>query len=111
MSRHLNRVARRLAIVVSTSSPSDFAAAFSLARAAIDVDIDVGVFFMDAAVGELSGHASIVEDLTERGCELIACAGSAHALGVSETHAGMLLGSQDDHAALVHRAERTVAFT
>jgi len=104
-------MARSLAIIVSTADRADFAAAFSLASAAADANADVAMFFMDAAVGELAAHRAPVADLLERGCDLVACAGSAHALAVGEADAGMLLGSQDDHAAMVHRADRTVAFT
>ena len=104
-------MARRLAIILSTPNRADFAAAFSLAGAAVDAHAEVAMFFMDAAVKELAAHRTSIADLVERGCDLVACAGSAHALAVSEADAGMLLGSQDDHAAMVHRADRTVAFT
>jgi hypothetical protein len=42
---------------------------------------------------------------------VIACALSAHLRGLAEGEVGALLGSQDDHAAFVHRADRLVSFS
>ena len=103
---------QRLALVVSTlPERGDLERALALARAACAAGMDVGIFFMDEAVAGLPGARALLEDVAERGCELVACASSAHARGLSEDDVGMLLGSQDDHAALVHRAHRVVAFT
>jgi sulfur relay (sulfurtransferase) complex TusBCD TusD component (DsrE family) len=100
---------RTLAIVVS--APADMRVALELARAARAGEVEVGLFFMSDAVAELPGMAAALRELAEEDCDLIACAHSAWERGLSQEDAGMLLGSQDDHAALVHRADRTVAFT
>lgn len=103
---------RRLALVVSTAPErGDLERAFSLARAACELACEVSVFFMDQAVRGLPGARAEVSALAELGCELIACASSATAAGLRESDVGMLLGSQDDHAAMVHRAHRVIAFT
>ena len=102
-------MARTLAIVVS--APANLGAALELAAAARATDVEVGLFFMADAVGELPAVRTRLLALAEADCELIACAHSAHERGLREPEVGMLLGSQDDHAALVHRADRTVAFT
>ncbi len=100
---------RTLGVVVS--APGDLAAALALAREARARDIEVGMFFMADAVGELPGARDALAELVEDDCDVIACAQSAHERGLGEHDIGMLLGSQDDHAALVHRADRVVAFT
>jgi len=105
-------VARHLALIVSTPAErGDFAAALALARAARDADVEVGMFFMSAAVAALPHRRDDLRALADDSVDLIACASSAHALGLDEAACGMLLGSQDDHAALVHKADRVVAFT
>jgi nucleotide-binding universal stress UspA family protein len=100
---------RTLAVVVSTGADVD--RALALAGAARDLGVEAGIFFMDEAVAQLPERSAALAQLAEQDCDLIACAHSAHRLGLSEAHIGILLGSQDDHAALVHRAERVVAFT
>lgn len=103
---------RRLAVIVSTGPESgDIERAFALAHAACAAGVDVGMFFMHRAVAGLPDRRAQVAALGDRDCELCACASSAHELGLSEADVGMLLGSQDDHAALVHRAHRVVALT
>jgi len=101
--------ARTLAIVVS--APGDVDTALALAGAARAQRVEVGIFFMSEAVGALPGARDRLRALDDEDCDLIACAHSAHELGLGEADVGILLGSQDDHAALVHRADRTVAFT
>lgn len=103
---------KRLALIVSTGPErGDMVRAHALAMAAAAMGVDVGIFFMDEAVAGLPGARALIGELIEEGCELCACASSAHARGLGEAEVGMLLGSQDDHAALVHRADRVVAFT
>ncbi len=103
---------RRLALIVSTAPESgDIDCALALAEAACRKAVDVGIFFMHAAVAGLAPRRARLRALAEDGCELCACASSASALGLDESDVGMLLGSQDDHAALVSRADRVVAFT
>ena len=100
---------RTLGIVVS--APGDLTVALAVARAARAQDIEVGMFFMADAVAELADARDALAELVEDDCEVIACAQSAHERGLRATDIGMLLGSQDDHAALAHRADRLVAFT
>lgn len=102
---------RRLALVV-TSDPAagDLERAAALARAGRAAGARVELFFMHLAVGGLPERLSLTEALADDGCELICCAESARALDLREDDVGMMLGSQDDHAALVHRADRVVAF-
>jgi len=101
--------AQTLAVVVS--APTDVDAALAVAAAARDSNVEVGLFFMADAVGALPAARDRLSALAEADCDLIACAHSAHERGLCEADVGMLLGSQDDHAALIHRAHRTLAFT
>ena len=104
---------RNLALVVSTAPErGDLERALALARAGCELDMDVSLFFMDQAVHGLVAARPYLDALAELGCELIACATSATAAGLHERDLGtILLGSQDDHAAMVHRAHRVIAFT
>ncbi|MCG8418290.1 MAG: DsrE family protein [Proteobacteria bacterium] len=103
---------KRLALVVSTAAErGDLSRALALARVACQAGIDVGMFFMHDAVSGLPGKKADLDELIQLGCELCACASSAYAAGLGEKDVGMFLGSQDDHAALVHRADRVVSFT
>lgn len=105
-------MSRSLALVVSTPAErGELGAAFALAHAARAAGVEVGLFFMADAVGALPGARAELAALAEDDCELVACAQSAHERGLGEADVGVLLGSQDDHAALVHRADRVVAFT
>jgi sulfur relay (sulfurtransferase) complex TusBCD TusD component (DsrE family) len=102
-------VTRSLGIVVSAAADVD--AALALARAGRRAGVEVGVFFMSDAVGALPGARASLDALADDDVELVACAQSAHERGLREPDVGILLGSQDDHAALVHRSDRVVAFT
>jgi sulfur relay (sulfurtransferase) complex TusBCD TusD component (DsrE family) len=98
---------RTLAIVVTTApAHGDFGRAVALAHAARQANIDVGLFLMDAAA-TLAGDARAAT-LVEEGCEVIVCATN---LGSLTAAPGVVVGSQDDHAALVSRADRVVAFS
>lgn len=99
----------KIAIVISRAD--DWRDARELAIAARGADADVAVFVMDAAVPALAADAAGRAALADADCELIACGTTAHALGLSAADVGVTLGSQDDHAAIVHRADRVVAFT
>ena len=99
----------KLAIVVSRDD--DWRDARELAIAARAAEADVAMFVMDAAVPALAADADGRAALIEADCELVACATSAHLLGLSAAAVGVVLGSQDDHAAIVHKADRVVAFT
>jgi len=100
---------RRLAIVVSTDV--DLAAAFDLARAARDSGVEVGMFFMSDALPGLPVRRGEIAALAEDGCEIAICAASASAYGLGADEIGLELGGQDDHAAIVSRADRVIAFT
>ncbi len=103
---------RSLAIVVSTAPErGDVDRALSIARAATDLGAEVGIFFMHLSVAGLSPRRDALLAASEDGVELIACASSADEWGLSADALGVDLGSQDDHAALVHRADRLVALT
>jgi sulfur relay (sulfurtransferase) complex TusBCD TusD component (DsrE family) len=105
-------VTRHLAIVLATApARGDLARARRLARAARAAGVEVAVFAMDDGVAALVADRAAVAALLEDDCEVIACAHSAHRRGLGEGEVGVLLGSQDDHAAIVARADRLVAFT
>jgi sulfur relay (sulfurtransferase) complex TusBCD TusD component (DsrE family) len=103
---------RRLAIVVSTAGETgDLDAALALGRAAVAAGADVSLFVMADAVAALPGRRDAVAALVDEGIEVAVCAASAAAAGLAEADVGLLLGGQDDHAAMVSRADRVVAFT
>ncbi len=82
-----------------------------LAHAARRAGHEVTVFAMDTGVAALAGGRATVAALEADDCEVVACALSAHRRGLDEAAVGVLLGSQDDHAAFVSRADRVVSFT
>jgi len=100
---------RQLAIVLGTRA--DLPRAAGLARAARARGTEVALFAMDDGVAALAGARAEVEALLDDDCEVVACAQSAHVRGLGEADVGVLLGSQDDHARMVHAADRVVAFT
>ena len=103
---------RELAIVVSTApAGGDLERGLALARAARALGCEVGMFFMHEAVGGLAARKATVSALADDGVLLVACATSAEALGATAASLPCPLGSQDDHAAIVQRAERLVALT
>src|SRR5512134_577209 len=105
-------MAKRLAIVVSTAAEcGDLDAAFDLARAARACGAEVAMFFMSDALAALPGRREELAALADDGCELACCAASASALGLTEEDLGLPLGGQDDHAAIVSRADRVISFT
>jgi hypothetical protein len=98
-----------LGIVISTPpARGDFERAERLARAARARGLEVGVFLMDEAV-HWAADARIA-GLLDEGCDVWACGLSVTRAGV-ECQRGVVVGSQDDHAALAHRADRLVALT
>jgi sulfur relay (sulfurtransferase) complex TusBCD TusD component (DsrE family) len=96
-----------LAIVVSTPPlEGDFARAEKLALAAREGGHEVSLFLMsDAAPHGASAEAAA---LVEAGVDVFVCATS---FGDAIAAPGVVVGSQDDHAAIVHRAHRVVALT
>jgi sulfur relay (sulfurtransferase) complex TusBCD TusD component (DsrE family) len=100
---------KSLALILGTAH--DLVRAARLAHAARAKGVEVQLFAMDDGVAALAADRAALQALLDDDCEVIACAQSAHVRGLGEDEVGVLLGSQDDHAAFVHRAERVVAFT
>ena len=100
-----------LGLVLATADPGDVAALAGLAHAARRRGLTVTVFAMHDGVAALAAAPAVISALTDDGCELIGCATSADARGLELAALGLTVGSQDDHAALAHRAHRLVAFT
>ena len=100
-----------LGLVLATADPGDLATLAGLARAGRRRGLVVTVFAMHDGVAALAAAPSLIAALTDDGCELIGCATSADARGLALPALGLTVGSQDDHAALAHRAHRLVAFT
>lgn len=97
----------RLALVVATPPErGDCERAERLARAARRHGLDVDVFLMAEAAGFAADAraAGLVED----GCEVVVCGTN---FGERTAASGVVVGSQDDHARMVARADRVVALT
>jgi sulfur relay (sulfurtransferase) complex TusBCD TusD component (DsrE family) len=94
-----------LALVLSTGDAADLKRAAGLARAARGRGVEVSMFLMDRAVDWIAD--ATIGALVDDGCDVVACGTSATARGVTAPE----LGSQDDHAAIVSKADRVVAFT
>ena len=103
--------ARELGIILATGDVADLHAVVGLARAARRRGLPVTLFAMHEGVAALAAVPAIVASLLDDGCELIGCATSADAAAIDLRALGLIIGSQDDHAALAHRAWRLVAFT
>jgi hypothetical protein len=102
----------RIAIVLATAA--DVGRAVGLAQAARRRRLTVGLFAMHDGVKALSQAPAAVAALVDDGCDVIVCATSGDRAAVdlpALERLGATVGSQDDHAALVHRAARVVAFT
>jgi hypothetical protein len=100
---------RRLEILFVLATPAergDWARMVRLASAARARQLDVSVFLMAEAAAWAADPAVLA--LLEDGCEVVCCATN---LGDRQPTDGVLVGSQDDHAALVLRADRVVSFT
>lgn len=105
-------MARTLAIVVATPPDrGELDAALAIAAAARRRALEVAIFVMADAVAGLPARRAALAALADDHVEVIGCATSATALGLDEAAAGVLLGSQDDHAAIVDRADHLLAFT
>jgi sulfur relay (sulfurtransferase) complex TusBCD TusD component (DsrE family) len=100
---------RQLAVVLGRAG--DLSRAAALCHAARSAGVEVAVFAMADAVGDLAAAPAALAALLDDGVEVVACAHSAQLRGLCEADLGVTLGSQDDHAAIVHRADRVVAFT
>lgn len=103
---------KRLGLVIATGPDTgDWLHVAGLARAARTRGIDVRIFAMHDGVASVAAAGATLGALAESGCELIGCATSADRIGLALDGLGVVAGSQDDHAALVHWADRLVAFT
>jgi len=98
-----------LGIVLGTRG--DLGRATRLAHAARAAGVEVAIFAMHDGVSAIAEARAELTALLDADCDVIACASSAHDRGLGEADVGVLLGSQDDHAAIVHRADRVVSFT
>jgi DsrE/DsrF-like family len=97
----------RLALIVATPpARGDCERAERLARAARSRGLDVDIFLMADAAGFAADPraAALVED----GCEVVVCGTN---FGERSPAAGVTVGSQDDHARMVARADHVVALT
>jgi sulfur relay (sulfurtransferase) complex TusBCD TusD component (DsrE family) len=94
-----------LGIVVATPPVrGDFERAERLARAARAAGHEVKLFLMaEAAIWGTDARAGA---LLDEGCDIIVCATN---LGERKAALGVDVGSQDEHAALLRRADRVVA--
>lgn len=99
---------RRLGLVLATAE--DLPLVCALARAALARRVAVRVFAMHHGVRALAGAPAAVAALVDDGHEVIGCATSADAAGIELAALGVVVGSQDDHAALCAWADRVVAF-
>lgn len=103
---------KRLCLVVSTAPEcGELDRVLELATCANQSDLDVSLFVMDQAVAGLPSRRQHIAQLVDDGCEVAVCAQSAGELGLAEADIGVELGGQDDHAAMVSRADCTLAFT
>jgi hypothetical protein len=101
----------RLALIVATSPDrGDFARAERLARAARGRGLHVDLFLMAAAATWAADARAAA--LVEEGCEVVVCGTNFVGGGAGRAAApGVIVGSQDDHARIVGRADRVVALT
>ena len=96
----------KLGIVLATRE--DLGHAVALALAARRARHEVAIFAMDLGATALAEHAGAVATLLDADCDITVCSNSA--VGLVHDDA-VLRGSQDDHAALLATADRTVAST
>ena len=94
----------KLGIVLARRA--DLALAQALTAAALRAGDEVRWFAMDEGVEALAGEANQLPETVE----VFACATSVDQRGLAMPIA-VTLGSQDDHAALLAWADRTVALT
>lgn len=95
----------RLGLVLATAGDAGYVV--GLARAAAARGVAVRLFAMHEGAAALT--AAVVDELTEAGCDVIACASTLATRGL-EPPPAVTRGSQDDHAALCAWADRVVAF-
>ena len=96
----------KLGLVLAT--PGGLAHAAALAHAARRQRHEVALFVMDAGVVALAAEPAIAERLLDDDCEITVCSNSAVGFDLP---AGVDLGSQDDHAAVLGTSDRVIALT
>lgn len=96
----------KLGIVLATRA--DLTTAHAIALAASRAGHDVAMFVMDAGCAALADAADLAAELVDSDCAITACANSSVGLAMP---AGIVVGSQDDHAKVVATADRVVALT
>jgi hypothetical protein len=96
----------KLGIVLATRA--DLGHAHALALAARRAGHEVTMFAMDAGCAALAADPEVAAALLEADCEITACANSSVGLAMP---AGVVVGSQDDHAKVVATSDRLVALT
>jgi hypothetical protein len=97
----------RLALIVATEpARGDFERAERLARAARARGVEVDLFLMAGAAAWAADARAAA--LVEEGCEVVVCGTN---FGAGTAAPGVVVGSQDDHARLVSRADRVLALT
>lgn len=102
----------KLGILVATPPASDFALFASRIEAALRDGDDVSLFLMDAGTGYALDAR--VRPFLDAGVEVSMCAMDAERRGVDcaqAAAAGILVGSQYDHARLVRDSDHFLSFT
>jgi sulfur relay (sulfurtransferase) complex TusBCD TusD component (DsrE family) len=95
-----------LFVLATPAARGDLPRLTRLALAARARRLEVSVFLMAEAI-VWAGDPALLP-LLDDGCEIVCCATN---LGAGEVLPGVVVGSQDDHAAMVLRADRVVSFT
>ena len=105
--------APRLGVLLATApEEGDFPLVQGVVEAALSAGRDVGLFLMDDGVRYALDPR--LAPLLRAGVEVTACATDAEARGLPAgviESAGVLLGSQHDHAPLVRDSDRFLSFT
>jgi len=108
----------KLGILLTTSPESQNSyTAVQIARAALAQGHQVSLFVMDDGIYNLRYHpknpwAAEFMALIERGAQITLCASNAESRGLEkeEVIAGVVLGSQYDHATIVNESDRFLVF-
>jgi sulfur relay (sulfurtransferase) complex TusBCD TusD component (DsrE family) len=109
---HPNHRSRLGLLVVSGPAAGDLRQIVGTAATAVQAGDEVALFLMDDGVG----YALLPElqPLLQLGVEVTLCAMDAEARGLdcaTAAAAGVILGSQYDHARLVRDSDRVLSFT
>jgi len=109
----MKKRAPRIGILVATGPDAgDFALIESAVAGGLAAGADVSIFLMDAGVGYALDRR--LRPLLDSGVEVALCAMDAEARGLdcqAAAAAGVVLGSQHDHARLLRDSDRFLSFT